>query len=244
MPLRVIYRRAVSRGDVPLNPTTGLELPAVRGERDRVAPPEEAAALIAAAPERDRALWATAFYTGLRLGELRALEWGDIDWKASILRVERSWDPYEGVVETKTRRGRRTVPIATALRGYLLEHHMLHGRPASGFVFGRGHSRPFSTSGVYDRARTAWKRMNAKRGEAELAAIEPLTLHEARHTYASLMIAAGVNAKALSTYMGHSSITITFDRYGHLMPGNEDAAAGLLDAFLDAAGAQTGAQRP
>jgi integrase len=44
---------------------------------------------------------------------------------------------------------------------------------------------------------------------------------ECRHTFASLMIAAGVNAKALATYMGHSSITITLDRHGHLMPGNE-----------------------
>jgi integrase len=46
------------------------------------------------------------------------------------------------------------------------------------------------------------------------------------------MIAAGVNAKAHSTYMGHSSITITLDRYGHLMPGNEEQAAALLDAYL------------
>jgi integrase len=45
----------------------------------------------------------------------------------------------------------------------------------------------------------------------------------------------GVNAKALSSYMGHSSITITLDRYGHLMPGNEDAAAELLDAYLERA---------
>ena len=51
-----------------------------------------------------------------------------------------------------------------------------------------------------------------------------------------------VNAKALSTYMGHSSITITLDRYGHLFPGNEGEAAGLLDAYLEAAtGAHTGA---
>jgi integrase len=50
------------------------------------------------------------------------------------------------------------------------------------------------------------------------------------------MIAAGVNAKALSTYMGHSSITITFDRYGHLIPGNEEEAAELLDAYLDRRG--------
>ena len=46
------------------------------------------------------------------------------------------------------------------------------------------------------------------------------------------MIAAGVNAKALSTYMGHANIAITLDRYGHLMPGNEAEAAGLLDAYL------------
>jgi integrase len=47
------------------------------------------------------------------------------------------------------------------------------------------------------------------------------------------MIAAGVNAKALSSYMGHSSVTITYDRYGHLMPGNEEEAAALLDAYLE-----------
>jgi integrase len=48
------------------------------------------------------------------------------------------------------------------------------------------------------------------------------------------MIAAGVNAKALSTYMGHANIGITLDRYGHLMPGNEEEAAGLLDDYLTA----------
>ena len=62
-----------------------------------------------------------------------------------------------------------------------------------------------------------------------------ITLHEARHTFASLMIAAGVNAKVLSTYMGHANISITFDRCGHLMPGNEDEAAALLDAYLERA---------
>lgn len=49
------------------------------------------------------------------------------------------------------------------------------------------------------------------------------------------MIAAGVNAKALATYMGDASVTITYDRYGHLMPGNENEAAALLDAYLERA---------
>jgi integrase len=61
-----------------------------------------------------------------------------------------------------------------------------------------------------------------------------MRLRQARHTYASFMIAAGVNAKALSAFMGHSSIKVTFDLYGHLMPGTEAQAAALLDTYLGA----------
>lgn len=60
-----------------------------------------------------------------------------------------------------------------------------------------------------------------------------VTLHDCRHTYASLMIAAGENAKALQTYLGHSSITTTFDHYGHLMPGAERESVDRLSAYLD-----------
>ncbi|HEY4896163.1 MAG TPA: hypothetical protein VII01_08735, partial [Solirubrobacteraceae bacterium] len=66
LPLRAIYRRAVARAEVMVNPTLGLALPAVRTRRERVARLEEAAALIALSPARDRALWATALYAGLR----------------------------------------------------------------------------------------------------------------------------------------------------------------------------------
>jgi integrase len=50
-----------------------------------------------------------------------------------------------------------------------------------------------------------------------------------------LLIAGGVNPKALSTYLGHASVTITFDRYGHVMPGNETEAARALDTYLETA---------
>src|SRR5215213_4466941 len=76
---------------------------------------------------------------------------------------------------------------------------------------------------VTRRARTAWRE----------AGLEPIGLHECRHTYAAFMIAAGVNAKSLSAYMGHSSIVVTLDRYGHLMPGDELEAAALLSRFLE-----------
>jgi integrase len=68
----------------------------------------------------------------------------------------------------------------------------------------------------------------------QAADLDRLTPHECRHTFASLMIAAGVNAKALSVFMGHANISITLDRYGHLMPGSETEAAGLLDGYLEA----------
>lgn len=106
MPLRAIFRRTLARGDVAVNPTTGLELPAVEGSRERIASPAEAGALLAALPERDRALWATAMYAGLRRGELLALRWEDVDLPAGVIHVERSWDAKEGVVAPKSRAAR------------------------------------------------------------------------------------------------------------------------------------------
>lgn len=227
-PLRAIYRRAVRREDVAANPTEGLELRPKRGRRDRFASPAEAADLIAALPDEDRALWATAMYAGLRRGELRGLRWSDIDLARGVIRVERAWDDCEGAVEVKTRAGRRTVPIASELRRHLAAHKLRTGRTGAALAFGTSATQPFEPSTVRRQARAAWK----------AAGLPPIAPHECRHTFASLMIAANCNAKALSTYMGHASVTITYDRYGHLMPGNEAEAAGLLDTLL-AAGATT-----
>jgi len=221
MPLRAIYKRALGRGEIAVNPTTGLALPAVRGKRDRIASPTEAAGLLAALPERSRPLWAAAMYAGLRRGELMALRWEDVDMAAGVIRVERGWDMREGEIDPKSRVGRRTVPIASALRNYLVEQRIRTPDP-EGRVFGNG-DKPFDPNRVRVDALRAWA----------AAGVEPITLHECRHTFASLMIAAGVNAKALSAYMGHANISITLDRYGHLMPGNEAEAAGLLDAYLE-----------
>jgi integrase len=100
----------------------------VCGGRDRIASPEEAAKLIAALPEPDQALWATAMYAGLRSGELQALTWENADLAAGLIQVERSYDPKEHCyVETKNRQHRR-VPIATVLRDYLIAHKLRSGR--------------------------------------------------------------------------------------------------------------------
>jgi integrase len=220
LPLRAIYRRAIARSQIMVNPTEGLALPAVRARRERVARPEEAAALIAAVPAGDRAIWATALYAGLRLGELKALRWQDVNFEESIITVRRSWDRKEGPIAPKSHAGTRRIPISKPLRKYLIAHRLAQVTQQE-LVFGRSSGKPFSQA-VTDRARAAWHKHQ----------LQPIGLHESRHTYASFMIAAGVNPKALSTYMGHSSITITLDRYGHLMPGNETQAGNMLTAYL------------
>lgn len=222
MPLRVICRRARRNEVITLDPTSDLDLPAPGRRRDRVVTPGEARLLLQALPVADQALWATALYAGLRRGELLALLWQDIDLTKSVIHVRRSWDMKAGTVEPKSRAGRRTVPIPTALRAPLTAHKVATGN-RDGLVFRSGRGSHFDPSTVFARARKAWA----------AASLPGIGLHEARHTYASLMIAAGVNANALKVYMGHSSITVTLDRYGHLFPGNETEAASLLDAFLE-----------
>lgn len=220
-PLQVICRRAMEDGDLAVNPSERLRLPAVRGRRERIASPAEARDLISALPAADRAPWGCAFYAGLRRGELRALEWKHVDLEVGIIKIELSMNGYGDAGAPKSRAGRRHVPIIAALRGLMVEHALVTGRD-EGLVFGSTRNQPFTPTAIRRRAGTAWRR----------AGFDPIGLHECRHTFASMLIAAGVNAKAISSYLGHASIQTTFDRYGHLMPGNEDEAVALVDAYL------------
>jgi integrase len=189
----------------------------------RIASADEAARLIAALPEPDRPLWATAFYAGFRRGELQALRWQDVDLGASLIAVEGSWDQYEGPGGPKSASSRRTVPLLAVLRDHLDEHKLRTGRDGEALVFGRTESSPFSPPATDRRARKAWKSTK----------LEPITLHECRHTFASLLIDSGANPKAVQEFMGHSKIQTTFDTYGHLFPGSHDEVRERMDAYLE-----------
>lgn len=228
LPLRVLYRRLIRLEDLATSPMADLELPAVRSKRLRIAAPEEATALIAAVPASEQAIWATAMYGGLRIGEIQALDVDNVDLATGVINVEFNWDRVEGKVPPKSPAGVRIVPVPGVLRQHLLDHR-LAGARESGLLFGRTHDDAFRAYTVQERADRVWK----------AAKLQRLTFHDCRHTYASLMIAAmaespeGFNPKLLSTYMGHSTIAITIDRYGHLFPGSEKKSAGALDAFLE-----------
>jgi integrase len=222
--LRALYAWALPRGMAKINPTRGLRLPTGETPRDRIAAPAEAANLIAAlAPEIQAAL-GLAVYGGLRLGELLALRWEDVDLEARTLRVERSWDHNaRRFVEPKSKAGKRTVPIVERLAVLLADHRVLCNQATGGLLLrGDEPGNPLHPTTLRERVSKAWRK----------AGLKPLGFHEARHTAASIFIASGLNAKTVSTYLGHASITITLDRYGHLFPGSEAEALGLLNAFL------------
>ena len=233
-PLRVLFRRAVERDAIAVDPTKGLRLPAVRGKRDRIEAPERAAALIAALPEGERALWAVAFYGALRRGELRALTWTCVDFDEGVVRVEWGWDDYVGRIEVKSDAGRRAVPLGAELRRILIEHKLRTGRSGDELVLGRTPHEPFVPTTARRRARKAWAAVG----------LEPLTPHEARHCAASYFVACGMDWKQIATWIGHGDVRQTWNRYAHVVPGDEKAAAAKLDAYLSRAGHSGGQSSP
>jgi integrase len=220
-PLRVIFRRAIRRDEITIDPTDNLDLPAIRGQRDRIEPPERADEYLAALPDSERAFWAVALFCGLRRGELRGLQWFSVDFDAGVIRVERSWDPVKGPVDVKTGAGRRAVPMAFVVRRALMAHKARTGRDGPDLVFGRTATEVFYASTIRARANKAW----------QAAGLEPITPHEARHCAISYFIVAGLDWKQISTWAGHGDVRQTWNRYGHLVPGGE-AAAERLDVFL------------
>src|ERR1019366_5086628 len=222
-PLRVIFRRAIRRDEVAVAPTENLDLPAIRGRRDRMEPPEVAHELLAALPDSERAFWAVALFCGLRRGELRGLQWTNVDFDNGVIRVERSWDPVKGPVDVKAGAGRRAVPMAFVVRRELMTHKKGTKRDGQDLVFGRTATGAFSASAIRARANKAGTR----------AGLEPITPHEARHCAISYFIAAGLDWKQISTWAGHGDVRQTWNRYGHLVPGGEQAAAERLDAYLN-----------
>jgi integrase len=237
---RVLYRDLdlITRTDNPLltNPTDGLRLPSVpTGGRDRIATAEEARRLVAALPPAEAVLWATALYSGMRFGELRALRAENIDFARKRIKVLAGWDAFEGEIDPKTEKGKRNTVIIGLLETLLREHLERTGRSGRDLVFGRRADSAFNPNTAYNHARKAWARAREIEDEdgviPEHERIRRIGLHECRHTAVSHMLDANISIDKVSKFIGHSSITVTIDRYGHLLPGGEEEAAGLLDEY-------------
>jgi integrase len=148
--------------------------------------------------------------------------------------VWRSWDDKQGPIAPKSEKGARKVPMPSVLRAILLEHVARTGRRGGDLMFGSLASAPFTPTHIRKRALGMWAAAAVGaflRGQS--SSLEPIGLHECRHTYVSLMHAAGRSLEEIGDYVGHSSSYMT-DRYRHLLAGARADAAAALDALLEA----------
>ena len=205
--LHAIFERARRSYRLPTNPARDVERLAIvyRSEDFDFYSPEEVLALVRAAEtEQDGAIYLTAAFTGLRMGELLALRIRDIDFEAEALRVFRSVDIREGVGTTKGGRG-RTVPmipeVATALARQL-QRDRFTGR--DDFAFPNEVGRYLDGSALRRRYKAAQKR----------AELRPLRFHDLRHSFGSIAVTRAESTRELQAWMGHADARTT-ERYTH-----------------------------
>jgi integrase len=217
---------AVDAGRIRTDPTARVKLPKIEHHEMRFLTPGEVATLADAIDPRYRALVLVGAYCGLRFGELAGLKRDRVDLLHRRLEVLEIVTEVKGKHYTgppKTRAGRRSVPLPRVVVDALTEH--LADTPGE-IVF------PAPEGGYL---RGSLFRPRIWQPATRAAGLEGLRLHDLRHTAVALWIAAGASPKAIAARAGHSSVVTVLDRYGHLLPGHEDAVNDALDAMADAA---------
>ena len=172
-----------------------------------------------------RPLVFTAAYAGLRWGELAGLKVERIDLLRQTITVVEQLTEVNGTLAygpPKTAAGRRTVNVSGFLAEMLADRLCEPLTATSGLVFPSPEGTPMRRSNF---RRRAWSMATGRAG------LDGLRFHDLRHTAVALAIAQGAHAKAIQERMGHSSVTVTLDRYGHLLPAlDERIADGLEEA--------------
>jgi integrase len=236
-------RSALEDGLVESNFAVGVKLPsAPRKEFDAWEPAEVAKFLDVASAHRLGALFELAIFTGLRRGELMGLRWDDVDMakRSIVIRNNRTQTAGGHIVEgpPKTASGRRTVDLGDRAAGALLAWKLRQAQERdawaeayneTGYVFTYEDGRPLIpqyASRLFDKLR-------------EKADLPHITFHGQRHEAASLMLEAGEDVFTVSKILGHSSMAVTSDIYGHMIGSAStraaDAAAALVPTNSDAA---------
>jgi integrase len=206
--------------------------------------PAEIKAIIEAIDGRWRPFFLTAIFTGLRASELRGLRWADVDLKKGELNVTQRADAYQEIGAPKSEAGHRTVPLTPKLVRVLTEWKLACPKGDAGLVFPNTDGKVEWHANIINRAWiplqiAAGVTVQVRDGDGKLACDEegkPVLqakytgLHAIRHFYASWCInrvtdgGLELPAKVVQERLGHSSMTVTLDTYGHLFPRGDDSA--------------------
>ena len=198
--------------------------------------PAEISAIVAKADGEWRTMIVLAIFTGMRASELRGLRWEDVDLQRKVLTVTQRADRWGTIGEPKSEAGNRTIPLPNIAVNALRSHQQTD----SPLVFPTRNGNPHNLSNVVQRG--LWPILRAagvierdKEGRPALGkdgSPRPkyTGMHALRHFYASWLInplpmGLGLPLKVVQDRMGHSSITMTADIYGHLFPNTDDRRA-------------------
>lgn len=219
-----ILASAVIEGRLAKSPCRGIALPKIEPSEKRFLNSNEVNRLIEAMDVRFRTLVLAAAYTGMRFGELAALRIQSFDPLRKQVRVEGTATEVSGEIifgPPKTAASRRTLSIPRFLSETMISHIKVFPDP-SDLIFTSPTGSPLRRSNF---RRRFWLPAVGK------SVGFPCTFHDLRHTHAALLIAQGEHPKIIQERLGHGSIKVTLDIYGHLMDGLDEAAATALDTL-------------
>jgi integrase len=239
--LKSLLRDAQRRGNVAQNVALAVKrIDADKRSEDQlkvgvhIPAPEEIKAILAAAGPRAKPLLMVAAFAGLRSSELRGLRWCDVDLKNGELQVRQRADRYGIVGKPKSKASYRTIPLGPLVLRELREWKLAGPKGKLGLVFptpsGDGVALHNNVVRIFTAAVRAAKLVDAD-GKAKYTG-----LHRLRHFFASWLInppergGQGLAPKVVQQRLGHSSILMTVDTYGHLFPPEKDAHEKLADA--------------
>jgi len=222
--LRTALARAVAHGLILRNPAALASPPRVaHREIESWDATQVRTFLDAIRGHRLEALFTVAVTTGLRQGELLGLRWSDVDLSGGTLTVRHALQRVEGrlqLVETKTAKSRRTVPLPelalralrTVQEGPIIGTH-LFTTPSGSPLYGTAVYRDFLDV-------------------IAAAGLPRIRFHSLRHTAASLLLAQGAHPRVVMEMLGHSTIALTMNTYSHVIPALERDAADRMNAIL------------
>lgn len=227
---------AQRRGLVGQNVAAGVRIKRPKRDRERVVIPTKAElrAILKAANDVERPVVMTAVFTGLRGSELRGLRWIDVDLVAGRISVHQRADAYNIIGSPKSAAGRRSIPIPPALVTELKRWKLACPIGDLGLAFPNGVGKVETHSNLLQRLLGPLQ----VRAGVTVPDGEGVTwryaFHAFRHAAASMWIERGTDPKRVQTWLGHSSIQLTFDTYGHLFEAaaSDAAVASAIEAEL------------
>ncbi len=226
--VRLTLNQAVRDRLITASPAAGVRLPRSHPTEMRLLDPTEVAALASELPDRYSSLAITAAYTGMRWGELAGLQAGDVDLPRRRLTVRRTLVEATGqpprLGPPKSKAAERSIALPRFVVEILTRH--LEAYPPVDDMVWTTEQGALLRRGSFGRI---WRKAVAE------SVGPPCRIHDLRHTHAAWLIADGEHPKAIQTRLGHGSIAVTMDRYGHLMDGLDDQIALHLDARARAA---------